>query len=157
MRWRVAAALGAKKDEGLLGEINASAPKRSKASDGSIGDPKHAGRSSDHNPCACCGVVTARDFTHDPAGGFDAHLFADWLMERCRLGQEPRVKYVISRRRIASGQGQAHPAGVWRPYKGTNPHEKHVHVSVRHEHAFCDDTHKWRWFPNGATLIGVGA
>lgn len=147
MSWRVAASLGGKKDEGLLGEINASAPHRSKASDGAIGDPRHQGRTSDHNPCACCGVVTARDFTHDPGGGFDAHAFADWLGERCRTGQEPRVKYIISNRRICSGQGQGHQAGAWRPYRGKNPHTKHVHVSVRHEAAFCDDSRSWGWRP----------
>jgi len=48
MSWRVATSLGATGTEGLLGEINASAPNRSKASDGSIGDEAHSSRTSDH-------------------------------------------------------------------------------------------------------------
>lgn len=139
MAWRVAASL-----QQLLAEVNASAPNRSKASDGALGDAQHSSRASDHNPCDCHGVVCARDFTHDPAGGFDAHAFADWLVAEVRSG-EPRVKYVISRGKIASGHGQAHPAGVWRPYSGANAHVKHTHVSVRHPQVLFDDDRRWGW------------
>jgi hypothetical protein len=145
MSWRLAAALGGNPKQGLLGEINAAAPGRSVVRDGGIGDQRHAKTASDHNPCACCGVVCARDFTHDPAGGFDAHAFAEWLRLRVAAGQEPRVKYVISNRRIFSGEGQTHPVGVWRKYGGKNPHAHHVHVSVRHEVA--DDLGPWGWPP----------
>jgi hypothetical protein len=79
MAWRVARSL-----DQLLAEINASAPNRSRASDGSIGDAAHQTTDSDHNPHCQGWVVTARDFTHDPAGGFDAHAFADWLRRRCK-------------------------------------------------------------------------
>jgi len=143
--WRVARSLGGTGKDGLLGEVNASAPQRSKVSDGAIGDQAHNARTSDHNPCGCCGIVCARDFTNDPRGGFDAYAFADWLAKRCAAGLEPRVKYIISNRRIASGMGQGHPAGRWRPYSGKNPHTKHTHVSVRHEHA--DDAGPWSWCP----------
>jgi len=102
------------------------------------------------NPCRCCRVVCARDFTHDPAGGFDAHAFADWLRERVIAG-EARVRYVISNRRIFSGRGQTHPAGLWRTYSGSNPHTKHVHVSVRHGAAQYDDGKPWGWHPRDGT------
>jgi hypothetical protein len=146
MSWRLARALGGTGTEGLLGEINAAAPQRSKASDGGIGDPAHSSRTSDHNPCECCDVVAARDFTHDPTGGFDSYAFAEWLRHRVLSG-ERRVRYVISNRRIYSGQGQGHPPGVWRPYSGTNPHAHHVHVSVRHGPDFYDDPAPWGWPP----------
>ena len=146
MSWRLAKALGATGTDGLLGEINASAPQRSKASDGGIGDQRHAAAVSDHNPCACCAVVCARDFTHDPAGGFDSYAFAEWLRGRV-LGGELRVRYVISNGRIFSGRGQKHPAGVWRPYTGTNKHAHHVHVSVRHGAELFDDAAAWGWPP----------
>src|SRR5215470_12520785 len=132
MSWRMAKSLGATGTLGLLGEVNASAPNRSRLSDGGIGDTRHAARVSDHNPCKCCRVVTARDFTHDPSGGFDAGTFAEWLRARVLAG-ESRVKYVIYNRRIFSGRNQNNPAGLWRTYAGSNPHTKHVHVSVRHD------------------------
>ncbi|HMB37409.1 MAG TPA: hypothetical protein VKV41_25405 [Methylomirabilota bacterium] len=140
----MAKALGATGQLGLLGEINRSAPNRSKISDGGIGDARHAAATSDHNPCKCCRVVTARDFTHDPKNGFDSYQFAEWLRERVLAG-EPRVKYVISNRRIYSGQGQPHPAGQWRPYTGKNAHAHHVHVSVRHGGQNYDDDAPWGW------------
>jgi len=144
MSWRMANSLGATATAGLLGEINASAPNRNKASDGGIGDPAHSARTSDHNPCDCHDVVCARDFTHDPAGGFDSYAFADWLARRV-VSLEPRVKYIISNKRICSGQGQSYPAGVWRPYTGSNPHTKHAHVSVRHGPSLFDHAGSWGW------------
>jgi len=144
--WRLARALGGRFDEGLLGEVNNSAPKRSKVSDGGVGDTRHAARKSEHNPCKCCSVVCARDFTHDPVGGFDSYLFAEWLRTRVLSG-EPRVRYVISNGRIFSGLGQSHPAGVWRAYQGRNKHAHHVHVSVRHGPEYYDDAAPWGWPP----------
>lgn len=145
--WRMARSLGATGELGLLGEINRSAPDRNRASDGGIGDAAHSARTSDHNPCKCHRVVCARDFTHDPAKGFDAHVFAEWLRLRVLAKDhgESRVKYVIWNRRIFSGRGQSHSAGVWRPYAGKNPHTSHVHVSVRHPPALFDDPHAWGW------------
>jgi len=150
MSWRLAKALGGTGTAGLLGEINARAPGRSKASDGGIGDAGHSARTSDHNPCDCCrpGVVCARDFTHDPPA-FDSYAFAEWLRARVLAG-EARVKYVISNGRIFSGRGQNHPAGVWRPYTGKNKHAHHVHVSVRHGAEFFDDDAPWGWHPADA-------
>ena len=139
MSWYVAHSL-----DQLLAEINASAPGRNKASDGSIGDANHSNNTSDHNPCDCHDAVCARDFTHDPGGGFDSYAFAHWLAERTK-GPEARVKYIISNGQIASGQGQSYPAGVWRPYSGSNPHDHHVHVSVRHGAELFDNAGGWDW------------
>jgi len=144
MSWRVAESL-----DQLLNEINASAPHRNKGSDGSIGDADHSSRDSDHNPCDCHDAVCARDFTHDPAHGFDSYAFAQWLAERTK-GPEARVKYIISNGRIASGQGQSYPPGEWRNYTGSNPHDHHVHVSVRHGAELFDNVQSWHW------LVGAG-
>jgi len=145
--WRMAKSLGGTPTEGLLGEVNRSAPQRSKASDGGIGDPRHRQRSSDHNPCGCCDVVCARDFTHDPKHGFDSYAFAEWLRQRVQDQQEPRVKYVISSGKIFSGMAEGYPAGLWRKYSGANKHAKHVHVSVRHGPTRYDDDRPWGWPP----------
>jgi hypothetical protein len=139
MSWRMAKAL-----DGLRAEINAQAPGRSIKSDGGIGDATHSSHRSDHNPCGCCRVVCAFDFTHDPPR-FDSYGFAHWLAARCAVGAEPRVKYIISNGRIASGMGQHHPAGLWRPYTGKNKHTRHVHVSVRHGAELFDNEEPWTW------------
>jgi len=147
--WRVADSLNT-----LLDEINARSPRRSKASDGSIGDAAHASRSSDHNPWVkdgASGVVTARDFTHDPDDGFDAGAFAEWLRKRCAAGTEKRVKYIISNRRIASAKFSAadrakgRKVWEWWPYDGVNAHTQHVHVSVESTKPLFDSTKAWGW------------
>lgn len=135
MSWRVARSLDV-----LLDEVNASAPNRSKAADGSIGDTAHSARASDHNPNAA-GVVRARDFTHDPAGGFDAHVFAERVRELGRAGH-PALgpgAYVISGGEIAS----ATYGWVWRDYTGSNPHDHHTHVSVATAADGYDSTRPW--------------
>lgn len=119
MAWRLARGLITLRDQ-----VNAKWPKRSKDSDGSIGDTSHSARHSDHNPDAD-GVVHAIDITHDPKGGFDSYAFADMLLHK----QDPRLSYVISNRRIGSGPAGKAP-GAWRPYTGINPHDHHVHVSI---------------------------
>ncbi len=133
MAWRLAKSL-----ERLRTQVDAVYPNRSKRDDGTIGDEAHASRSSDHNPWVKdgpTGVVTAMDLTHDPRGGFDSYKFADQL----RAAHDPRLKYVISNRRIWN------PAVSpdWRPYNGTNPHDHHVHISVKPGKAFYDSNQSW--------------
>lgn len=133
MSWRVAKSLDV-----LLDQINQLAPRRNKVSDGSIGDAAHAARKSDHDPWVKdgnVGIVTARDFTHDPSGGFDAYKFADTLKEN----HDPRVKYVISNRRIWNPD----ISPDWRHYSGINPHDHHTHVSVKADKGHYDDTALW--------------
>jgi len=135
MSWRVANSLDI-----LLAEVNDAAPNRSKVADGSIGDTAHSSRVSDHNPNPA-GVVRARDFTHDPAGGFDAYDFAERVRELGRSGH-PALgagAYVISCGEIAS----ATYGWAWRPYTGSNPHDHHTHVSVATAAAGYDSTRPW--------------
>lgn len=122
--WKVAGSL-----DQLLAQLNEFAPQRSKASDGSIGDAAHASRESDHNPhfyLAGQRYVTARDFTHDPSlDGLNCHELAAALVR----GRDQRVKYIIWDRRICSG-GEGRAPWAWRDYTGSNPHTKHLHLSV---------------------------
>lgn len=118
--------------EVLLDEINKAAPNRNKASDGGIGDAAHATRDSDHNPWVKdangVGVVRARDFTHHPAGGLDCNELASFLA--AKLGVHPALgsgAYVIWNGRIISTNRKSEG---WRPYYGSNPHNKHLHLSV---------------------------
>jgi beta-lactamase superfamily II metal-dependent hydrolase len=127
----------------LRSQVNVRAPHRNKASDGTIGDKAHCQRNSDHNPWVrdgSIGVVTAIDITNDPAGGCDANTIA----EAIRASRDPRVKYIIWNRRIAnsSAMGNSQP-WQWRPYHGTNPHTKHVHISVKPDKSSYDSTVDW--------------
>lgn len=130
MSWRVAHSL-----EKLRAQVNAKFPNRDKSSDGTIGDASHSAHESDHNPDTC-GIVHAMDLTHDPASGFDSYAFADMML----LARDSRVKYIISNRRIASGNGGPAP-WTWRHYSGINPHDHHVHVSVNSNNG--DDDREW--------------
>lgn len=133
MSWRPAQSL-----EVLWRQINTLAPNRSKAADGAIGDTAHSNRVSDHNPNSA-GVVTARDFTHDPKNGIDARKLAEALV----ASRDPRIKYIISNREIVAGDAGPSP-WQWRRYTGSNPHTKHVHISVRSAKSFYDDDALWR-------------
>jgi hypothetical protein len=138
VRWRVAKALLKLRDQ-----VNARAPRRNKASDGTIGDAAHCQRNSDHNPWVrdgSIGVVTALDITNDPAGGCDVNTIA----EAIRASRDSRVKYIIWNKPIANsaGIGTAEP-WQWRPYTGPNPHTRHMHVSVKPDKVSYDSTANW--------------
>ena len=139
MAWRIAESL-----EKLRKQLNALYPNRSKASDGGIGDAAHASRSSDHNPwfkdSKGIGIVTARDFTHDPANGLDCHKLAQTLIE----SRDPRIKYIIWNKQILSSKQQP---WKWRPYSGINAHKHHLHISVMPEAKFYDDASDWNLSP----------
>lgn len=146
MAWRVANSLNA-----LLNQINARYPGRNKASDGSIGDAAHASRDSDHNPWVrdgSMGVVTARDFTHDPARGVDIAR----LVQELAASRDSRIKYIIANHKILSGAGGPSP-WVWRNYTGSNPHTKHFHLSVVSSKNLYDDARKWNLPSLGGTPI----
>ena len=137
--WRAAKSLFA-----LRRQIDATAPRRSKASDGTVGDAAHQSRNSDHNPWVrdgAIGVVTAIDITHDPSGGCDAGELASSIV----VSQDRRVKYVIWNRQIANSAaiGESAP-WTWRSYRGANPHNKHVHVSVKSDKTAYDDEALWQ-------------
>ena len=124
-RWRLAPSLVA-----MEAEADRLAPKRSTASDGSIGDAAHAARKSDHNPQEAGAVdwVDALDITHDPARGMDIHARLRDVARRVQRGEERRVDYLISNGQIFSLKGGA---WAWRPYGGSNPHRAHGHVSIK--------------------------
>ena len=116
----------------LVEECDEIAPNRSTVSDGSIGDPAHAARVSDHNPDD--GWVCAVDITDDKANGCDADLLARHIVAR----QDPRVKYVIWNNTIAGP-----PTWTPRPYTGINPHTTHTHVSVHNTAEARNDLDPW--------------
>lgn len=140
--WRPAESMLALRDQ-----INARFPGRSKASDGILGDIRHCGggapKTSDHCPWVrdgSKGVVTAIDITNDPAHGCVSEAIAQALI----AGRDPRIKYVISNRKIAASYpAGGKPAWTWRPYNGDNPHNKHFHLSVLPDKALYDSRASW--------------
>ena len=137
MAWRVARAILKMRDQ-----FNSACPRRNKSSDGFIGDAKHASRSSDHNPWVKdgkTGVVTAGDFTHDIPNGMHTWDIAEYL----RTQRDPRIKYVISNRRIFSS---VQSPWQWRKYTGSNPHSSHMHVSVHSVKGHYDSESAWKLF-----------
>jgi hypothetical protein len=137
--WRVAKSLLKLRDQ-----INAKYPRRSKTSDGTIGDEKHRKRSSDHNPWIDGGshdIVSAIDITHDPANGCDCNK----IYQALAAHKDPRVKYIIWDHHITN-TSQVGTAPPWakRPYSGPNPHTKHLHLSVKPEPTKFDSSADWQ-------------
>lgn len=125
----------------LRREVDDAFPNRSTISDGTIGDAAHSSRESDHNPDAL-DIVRAWDCTRDVQDGIDV---AENLAEFLRAKRDPRIKYVIFRRRIFSSSIKP---WEWRPYDGPNPHDHHVHISVE-PHPTGDDGRPWHYDPKG--------
>ena len=109
----------------VLRQATAIAPLRMKASDGLLPSKAHIHQNpnSDHN------TGYAVDLTHDKVAGIDcADLFI-------KLQDDPRVKYLIFKGHIWSKQKGTDN------YTGPNPHNKHLHISIKDE---CgDDTSPW--------------
>jgi len=96
---------------------------RRTASDGWVGDSRHAARKSDHNPDAF-GWVRAIDI--------DSRLessdsLAPYLADQIRIAakSDPRISYIIYNSKIASSK----LGWRWRKYTGINPHKRHLHCS----------------------------
>lgn len=149
--WRLAKSL-----ETLRDEVNRWQPRRDKSSDGTIGDPAHAMRVSDHNPNAA-GVVRAFDCDAGPGlspTGVNATVGRTVAEAARRAGAAGHRAmgpgaYVIYDHRIASAISV--PPWSWRPYGGTglDPHTSHPHVSVttRPGRRGYDSTKAWGLFP----------
>ena len=102
-------------------------PDRDRRSDGWIGDLRHSARPSDHNPDSQNGIVRAIDVDRDVHKSSKPDLMPD-IADQLRLAAkkgEKRISYIIFNGRIASSR----MGWRWRPYKGSNPHDHHCHVS----------------------------
>jgi hypothetical protein len=124
MSWYLAPSLRRLRDE-----VNHKWPNRSTASDGTIGDPAHASRDSDHNPNRR-DSVNAIDITNDGIN-VDALIAA--------VIRHPSTAYVISRGVIRSRTY----GWVKRPYGGDNPHDHHVHISIEQSSSAEQSTRSW--------------
>ena len=113
----------------LREQLDDAFPDRDRASDGWIGDTRHAARKSDHNPDGE-GWVRAIDLDADLfKGGKPAIMsdLADSIRRACKSKTEKRISYIIFDGKIASSILNY----KWRVYKGANKHTKHCHVSFK--------------------------
>ena len=112
----------------LREQFDDSFPDRDRRSDGWVGDLRHQSRStSDHNPDPKTGIVRAIDVDRDVHKAGKPDLMPD-IADQIRLAAkagEKRIAYIIFAGRIASSR----MGWRWRPYKGSNPHNHHLHVS----------------------------
>ena len=120
----------------VLRQATAIAPLRKKASDGLLPSTAHFRQNpnSDHN------TGLAVDLTHDPKHGIDCKEIYK------NLQGDNRVDYLIFNGKIWSKRRGE------RKYTGTNPHDKHLHISIKPEHA--SNTRPWFPWINEAKLAG---
>jgi len=134
----------------LRSDFNLIAPGRDKASDGWIGDTAHQQETSDHNPDETGSVPV-----HDADKVNEVHAVdvdddlrqpdltmedvVQFLLGRCRSGEERRLRYIIFNRRI----WEASNGWRQRTYTGASPHTEHAHFSFSYETALEADTRPW--------------
>jgi hypothetical protein len=124
----------------VLRQATAISPKRKKLSDGLLPSSAHIKQSpnSDHN------TGLAVDLTHDPKNGIDCVEIFE------KLKEDPRVKYLIFQGKIWSKE-KAKEGN--RKYIGSNPHNKHLHISINDGSA--NDTSPWFWWMNQPKAINT--
>ena len=110
-------------------EVDKKWPKRSKKSDGTVGNAAHAATKSDHNPNSR-NSVNAIDITY-PGVNPDVVIAA--------VKKHPSAAYVIFNRHIYS----ATDGWVKKPYAGVSPHTTHLHISIKQSVKAENSTVKW--------------
>lgn len=102
-----------------------------------MGDLAHSKRKSDHNS------GNAFDLTHDPKNGPNGNVLTRELVD----ANDPRVTYIIWNKKIWT------KAKGWKAYTGSNPHNKHFHVSIKPESR--DDLRPWPWTPGASKALSM--
>ena len=122
----------------VLKQATALFPKRKKLSDGLLPSPAHikASPTSDHN------TGLAVDLTHDPDNGVDCAVIFE------KLKEDKRINYLIFQGKIWS---RARRKEGNRKYSGSNPHNKHLHISI--DRAYSNDTSPWFWWLNQPKVL----
>jgi hypothetical protein len=124
----------------VLRQATALWPKRKKLSDGLLPSLAHqkASPNSDHN------TGLAVDLTHDPDNGVDCAVIFE------KLKEDERVSYLIFKGKIWA---RAKAKSGNRPYSGSNPHNKHLHISINADSA--NDTSPWFWWMNQPKIVNT--
>jgi hypothetical protein len=122
----------------VLRQATAISPSRKKASDGLLPSAAHIKQSpsSDHN------TGYAVDLTDDPKNGIDCTDIFE------KLKEDKRVKYLIFKGKIWSAEKAKQGNRV---YTGSNPHNKHLHISIND--GMGNDTSPWFWWLNQPKIV----
>jgi len=122
----------------VLRQATALFPKRKKLSDGLLPSLAHqrTNPNSDHN------TGLAVDLTHDPESGIDCAVIFE------KLKEDERVAYLIFQGKIWSRQRRKEGN---RKYSGSNPHNKHLHISINSDKS--SDTSPWFWWMNQPKIV----
>ena len=122
----------------VLRQATALFPKRKKLSDGLLPSLAHlkASPNSDHN------TGLAVDLTHDPDNGVDCEIIFE------KLKEDNRINYLIFQGKIWSRTRRKEGN---RKYSGSNPHNKHLHISINR--AYGNDTSPWFWWLNQPKVL----
>jgi hypothetical protein len=137
MAWVLTKQLQAWRDQ-----VNHFFPNRDKTSDGTIGDTAHQAESSGHNPDLTANAeyedgdskdeVRAMDTDAD-TGNPDVSMedIVQHLLRLARAGKLTFIRYIIFNRRIWSASN----GWAQKTYTGSNPHDKHMHMSGAYNQA----------------------
>ena len=122
----------------LRKQVDAKWPNRDRRSDGIWPSAAHtaANPTSDHEAGNALDIDTNLSKTTN----------ASLLFRRIKASKDPRVRYIIHAGRIWS------PERGDRPYSGTNPHDTHIHISVRETRR--RDVREWRIEPTARKYPG---
>lgn len=122
----------------VLKQATALSPKRKKLSDGLLPSLAHQrlNPNSDHN------TGLAVDLTNDPDNGIDCATIFE------KLKEDERVDYLIFQGKIWSRQRRKEGN---RKYTGSNPHNKHLHISINSNKS--NDTSSWFWWMNQPSIL----
>lgn len=134
----------------LDSEITSVAPKRTLPT-WYAGDKAHNLSVSGHNADDTPGMraeyqdsdsipeIRAGDYRLPLNAPFTPEALVQWLVKKCRSGEIDSIAYIIFNRRIWTEK----TGWVTRKYTGSNPHDKHFHVSVKPETVHENDTKKF--------------
>lgn len=125
----------------FVSEVNRAYPGRDHASDGSIGDPRHQGTASDHNPgpagSPSPGKVDAVDIDDDLTKPDDREAMRHII--EC-FQRHPSAQYWIYQDRIAFASEGWKPRSYAYAGPGRNRHGKHGHFNFKETRAAHDST-----------------
>jgi hypothetical protein len=134
----------------LRDDFNEVAPLRDHASDGTIGDAAHQAEVSDHNDDEVGNVpIHDADTVHEVhaidvdtdlnAPGLDMETVVQFLLTRCREGNEKRLRYIIYNRRM----WRASNGWKQETYTGPSAHTEHAHFSASYDSDKEASTASW--------------